>query len=195
MAKFFASMKRESLSLFEKVLSKFEPCLNSNYRHPTDEESCLVRFVDTGEMQRYKAHEVYALNESFTTIPNQAFTLHLTGIVPADREDDWDPTITEQLKKELAKWTFKEADTIYEANVLFALRNTLVVNVMRLYNMSTTVVHCSLKSYLQRRNFGIMSPEMCDKVIAMAKSAGKLNASPAMLAANLLMNLFWFFIE
>lgn len=135
----------------------------------------MVRFVDTGDIQRYKAHELHSLNESFETIPNQAYTLHLTGIVPADKEDDWDPTITEQIKKELNKWTFKEADAIYEANVVFALRNTLVVNTMRLYNTSTTVIHCSLKTFLQRRNYGIMSPESGEKVIAMAKSAGKVN--------------------
>lgn len=135
------------------------------------------------------------MNESFDTIPNQAFTLHLTGIVPADKEDDWDPTITQWLTKELNKWTSKEPDAIYEANVVFALRNTLVANIMRLYNLSTTVVHCSLKSYLQRKNFGIMSPESCDKVIAMAKSAGKVKcAMRPMLNLNLLTNLFieWF---
>lgn len=149
--------------------------MNYIHRNPIDEESCRIRFVDTGEIQQFKAHEVYSLNESFGTIPNQAFTLHLTGIVPADKEDDWDPSITQQITKELNKWTSKETDTIYEANVVFALRSTLVVNIMRLYNVSRKVTHCWLKAYLQKRNFGIASSEYCKKVIEMAKGAGKVN--------------------
>lgn len=150
--------------------------MNPIYRHPTDEERGLVRFIDTGDIQEYKAHEVYSLNESFNMIPNQAFTLHLTGVIPADKEDDWDPIITQQVMKELDKWTSKESDTIYEAHVLFALRNTLVVNIMRLTNVKRAVIHCSLKLYLQKRNYGIISPESCNKVIEMATNAGKMNS-------------------
>lgn len=142
---------------------------------PIDEEKCTVRFVDTGDFQDFKAHEVYALNESFETTSNQAYTLHLTGVIPADKEDDWDPSITDQVKKELNKWINKESETIYEANVVFALRNTLVVDIMRLVNLSRGVVHCSLKSYLQNRSYGIISSESCKKVIEMAKNAGKVN--------------------
>lgn len=134
----------------------------------------MIRFVDNGEIEQFKAHEVYSLNESFERIPNQAFTLHLTGIVPADKEDDWDPIITQQITKELDKHTTKETNTIYEANVIFALRNTLVVDVMRLYNESRTVVHCWLKSYLKSRNYGVSSPESTKKVMEMAKNAGKV---------------------
>lgn len=145
------------------------------HRQPTDEERCLIRFVDTGDIQQYKAHEIYALNDSFENVPNQAFTLHLTGVIPADREDDWDTVITEQLKKELDKWTDRDTQTIYEANVLFALRNTLVVNVMRLVNLTRGVVHCSLKTYLKNRNYGTISPQSCQRVIEMAKYAGIVN--------------------
>lgn len=118
---------------------------------------------------------MYSLNESFGSLPNQAFTLHLTGVIPADKEDDWDPSISNQVKKELNKWTETQSHTIYEANVLFALRNTLVVNVMRLINLSRGVVHCSLKTYLKNRNYGEISPENSQKVIDMAKNAGNIN--------------------
>lgn len=153
---------------------------------PIDEEKCIVRFVDTGDIQEYKAHEVYSLDESFGATPNQAYTLHLSGVIPADKEDDWDPSITDQIKKELRKWTDKETQTIYEANVVFALRNTLVVNIMRLINLSRGVVHCSLKSYLQNRNYGMISPESLKKVNEMAKNAGKLIVLFVMTYINIL---------
>lgn len=107
-------------------------------------------------------------------------------MVPADKEDDWDPSICEKIKKELNKWTDKESETIYEANVVFELRNTLVVNIMRLINLSRGVVHCSLKSYLQNRNYGIISPESCKKVIELAKCAGKVNVLCLMAFINVL---------
>lgn len=154
----------------------YQKISNNIRRQPTDAEKCLVRFVDSGEVQWFSAHEVFSLTEEFGTIPNQAYTLHLTGVIPADKEEDWDPSITEQIKKELIKWTDKETQTIFEANVLFALRNTLVVDIMRLVNLSRGVVHCSLKSYLQKRNYGIISPESSRKVIDMAKSSGKVHA-------------------
>lgn len=144
-------------------------------RNPLDAEKCVIRFLDTGEIEEYRAHEIYALDESFFTIPNQAYTLHLTGVIPADKEEDWDPFTTEQIRKDLNKWMDKETQTVYEANVLFALRNTLVVDIMRLVNLTRGVVHCSLKSYLQKRNYGIISPESTRKVIEMAKSAGNAN--------------------
>lgn len=144
-------------------------------RHPTDFESCNVRFLDTGDVERYQAHEIFALDEAFQVIPDQAYYLHLTGIVPADLEDDWDPRAVEFITQELRKWTENErSDVIYEANVILSLRNTLVVDIMRLVNIKRGVVHCSLKTFLKNKSYGIFSPGSRKRVLALAKKDGKL---------------------
>lgn len=145
------------------------------FRHPTDVERCNVRFLDTGDIQQYQAHEIYALDEAFQKIPNQAYYLHLTGIVPADLEDDWDPRAVEFVTKELQKYTESEnSDVIYEANVILSLRHTLVVDIMRLVNIKRGVVHCSLKTFLRNKSYGIISPDSPKKVLALAKKEGEL---------------------
>lgn len=141
----------------------------------------MIRLIDNGEIEQYDAHDVYSLDESFQTFPNQAYTLHLTGVIPADKEDDWDPSFTEQLKKELTKWTDNEAQMVYEANVVFVLRNTFVVNAMRLVNLTNCTVH-SIKKYLKNQNFGTYCLDSHQKVMQMAKNAGNVKCFSLQMA-------------
>lgn len=123
-------------------------------------------------MRAFTTLNTYALDKSFQEFPHQAYKLHLTGIIPVDTEDDWDPSVCERVKNELHKKFNREKNVIYEANVLFTLRNTIVVDVMRMFGETRGVVHCALKSYLKTHRYGIYSDETCKKVLKMAKSKG-----------------------
>lgn len=105
--------------------------------------------------------------------------MHLTSVIPADKEEDWDPQVCDKVRKHLNELNNKENDLIYEAIIVFSLRNTIVVDTMRLICLKNAIVHCYLKTYLQRHKFGIISKDSRDKVIEMAKAAGiKIKARP-----------------
>lgn len=132
--------------------------------------------MDTGEIQTHQALDIFVLDESFRHVPSQAISLHLTGIVPADSEDDWDPFVHERIKRELDKHTeSEEHKLIYEANILFGLRNTIIVDIMRLVNLSGGVVCCTIKRYLSSKRYGVISADARKRVIEMAKRSGENN--------------------
>lgn len=145
-----------------------------------------MRYLDTGAIHEHQALDAYALDESFQTVPNQAYSLHLTGVIPADKEDDWDPRVHDQVTKELNKWTEKENNIIYEANVLFSLRNTIVVDIMRLVNLSRGVVHCSLKTFLSKKCHGLLDSNSRKNVIDMAKNEGEVALMNLIVASDLI---------
>lgn len=144
-----------------------------------DVDKYHVRLLDTGDIHERQALQIFALNTNFQTLPDQAYYLHLTSVIPADNEDDWDPRICVQMQNYLNK-LFNSNENgenlLYEANILFSLRNTIVVDIMRIIDRSRGVVRSSLKAYLRNRNFGILSPKSREKVIEMAKNAGKKNS-------------------
>lgn len=141
-------------------------------RKITDVDTYEVRFIDTGEVERRHAFEIFTLDEQFQAYPNQAYHLHLTSIIPGDREDDWDPCLCDNIRKYLNELNANDDLSIYEANILFSVRNTIVVDVMRLIGLRRAIVHCAIKTYLQRRNIGISSGASRDKVVEMAKAIG-----------------------
>lgn len=110
----------------------------------------------------------------------------MTGVIPADKEDDWDPRVHDQVTKELNKWTEKENNIIYEANVLFSLRNTIVVDIMRLVNLSRGVVHCSLKTFLSKKCHGLLDSNSRKNVIDMAKNEGEVALMNLIVASDLI---------
>lgn len=128
--------------------------------------------MDTGDIHQFQAFELFSLNEIFSAIPNQAYYLHLTGITPADMEEDWDPRVYAQIEKYLSNFFKNEKNLVYEGKVLFSVRNTIVVDIIRLINHERGIVHCSVKKFLLDKGFGI--PTSTEKVIEMAKGAGRL---------------------
>ncbi|XP_055304540.1 putative ATP-dependent RNA helicase TDRD12 isoform X2 [Sitodiplosis mosellana] len=141
-------------------------------RKVTDVDIFEVRFIDTGEVERRNAFEIFTLDEQFQALPNQAYHLHLTSIIPADKEDDWDPCLCEKVRQYLSELNANDNDSIYEATIVFTLRNTIIVDVMRLTGLKRGIIHCSIKSYLQRRKYAISSSASRDKVVEMAKAVG-----------------------
>lgn len=129
-----------------------------------------MRFVDTGDVEQRHAFELFTLDEPFRAIPNQAYHLHLTSVAPADKEDDWDPRVCDKVRTYLSGLNKKEDNLIYEANILFSLRNTIVVDIMRLIGLKRAIVHCWISTYLRNRKYGIKSSN--SKVIEMAKAVG-----------------------
>lgn len=143
------------------------------HRNLTDVDKYRVRCVDTDDIEEFQSFELFSLHEQFALIPFQAYHLHLTSIIPADREDEWDPRVYDQIQKHLNGFFTNDNHLIYEANVLFSLRNTIVVDIMRLINYKRAIVHCSIKSYLMNKKYGIASSNSRKNVIEMAKAAGK----------------------
>lgn len=64
------------------------------YRNIIDADKYKIRLIDTGEIEQVQAHELYTLDDKFDTIPRQAYHLHLTSIIPADKEEEWDPNVS-----------------------------------------------------------------------------------------------------
>lgn len=92
----------------------------------------------------------------------------------ADKEDDWDPDVRRETEKHLNDFNKREDDLIYEANVLFTIRNTIVVDIMRLISVEYSVVRCSLKKFLSDKGYGTFNNDNRQKVIDMATALGKL---------------------
>lgn len=134
---------------------------------------CNVRFLDTGVVHQYETREIYVLDKAFQDLPNQAYYLHLTGITPADGEDDWDERTIMLTREVQSNWMNSNRDNIiYEANILFSLRNTVVVDIMRLRDKKRMVVR-PLKTYFKDKSLCNLSNNNRTKVIEMAKNAGK----------------------
>lgn len=91
----------------------------------------------------------------------------------ADKEDDWDPVVRQETEKYLNDFNKRENDLIYEANVLFTIRNTIVVDIMRLISLKYGVVRCSLKKFLSDRGYGTFNNDNRQQVIDMANALGK----------------------
>lgn len=143
-------------------------------RSLTDTDKYEVRFIDAGDVELRHAFELYTLDNGFQDFPNQAHHLHLVGVIPSDKEDDWDKRVCGKIKNYLMNH-FHEDNLVYEANVLFSLRNTFVVDIMRLINYKRGIVHCSIKRYLENEGFGKYSNSSRQKVLEMAKKHGKFS--------------------
>lgn len=142
-------------------------------RKPTDEFSYDVRLIDYGDILTRKTSEIYVLNDEYKEPPGQAYSMHLTGIIPADYEEDWDEKITHRLKTLLNKLHTTESNVEYEARVLFTLRNTFVVDIFRVINSKDCYVHVPVKEYLIDHKYAIKSKDCLQRVIDMAKFNGK----------------------
>lgn len=142
-------------------------------RKLTDEFSYDVRLIDYGDILTRASSEIYALSDEYKQLPAQAYSMHLTGIVPADHEDDWDEKITQKLQKLFTKLNTNESNVEYEAQVLFTLRNVFVVDMIRVINSKDCYVHVPVKEYLIEQKFAIESKDRREHVINMAKSNGK----------------------
>lgn len=154
------------------------------YRSITGVDQIKVRFIDTGDVEFRHEFELYKIHNQFNDFPNQAYHLHLVGVIPADEEDDWDPRICERIQKHLTDFFKSEEDLIYEGIILFSLRNTIVVNIMRLINHKHGVVHCPVKYFLQSRGFGNISRNCSKKVLEMAKKEGKTHFTIQIILLN-----------
>lgn len=132
-----------------------------------------VRFLDTGDIQTRTALEVYKLDEQFQGYPSQACRLHLTGIIPADREEEWLQYACTNLQKLLDDFLGKEDDSIFEASVLFTLRNDVISDIMRLIQPDRNIVLCSMKKYLVKKKFGIIANANTEKLLKTAELRGK----------------------
>lgn len=143
-------------------------------RSLTTTDKYEVRFIDAGDVELRHAFELYALDDGFQGFPNQAHHLHLVGVIPVDKEDNWDKRVCEKFQKHLMHFFNNEENLMYDANVLFSLRNAVVVDIMRLINIKHGIVHCSIKTYLKNEGFGILSNDNRQKVLEMAKINGKL---------------------
>lgn len=154
--------------------------INIFSRSILDVDKYHVRLLDTGDNHERLACDIFTLNPNYQTLPDQAYRLHLTGVIPADNEDDWDSRVCVQMQNYLHKLFDgngdKETNLVYEANILFSLRNTIVVDIIRIIDPLRGVVCSSLKAYLRNKSFGILSHKSRDKVIEMAKNTGKNNS-------------------
>lgn len=130
--------------------------------------------MDTGECQIRFEQEIFALYESFQALPSQAFNLHLVSVTPADKEDDWDENICKEVTNYLNGLVKRENGSVYEANILFTIRNAIVVDIMRLICPKRGLVHCSLKKFLWNKSYGEFNNTNRQKVIEMANALGNL---------------------
>lgn len=81
--------------------------------------------------------------------------------------------MTVKIRDHLMKMVRTENDLIFEANVVFTLRNTIVVDIMRLINVKDIIVKCYIKSFLRNGSHGEPSKSSMEKVIEMVKAEGK----------------------
>lgn len=130
-----------------------------------------MRLIDTGETDVLNSFHLYTLAEQFQALPDQAVRLHLTGVIPADQEEEWDPRVCAAIGKHLL--ALNEPDTIYEANIVFSLRNTIVVDIMRIVDKQG-IVRCSIKKYLNNKSYAILCNDSRKKVFEMVKTQGKM---------------------
>lgn len=132
-----------------------------------------IRLIDDGAIvNKINASDIYTLSSQFHAFPHQAFYMHLTSIVPHDAADDWDSKATTRIKKHLEQIMEREDICEIEVNVIFSLRNTVVVDMVRAMNTEYQIVHCSIMKYLIDKKMGKSSKENRERVIALAKENG-----------------------
>ncbi|XP_031636550.1 putative ATP-dependent RNA helicase TDRD12 [Contarinia nasturtii] len=132
-----------------------------------------VRLIDNGDIELMHASELYTLEKEFKSMPRQAYHLHLTSIIPADKEDDWDPRVCENIRNHINKTIAEGSDLIFEGNVVFTLRNTIVVDIMRLIDLKDIIVKFYVKRYLMNvLKQGESSKASMKKVVEMVKAEG-----------------------
>lgn len=115
------------------------------------------------------------LADEFHHFPEQAIDLHLIGLVPADKEDEWDSEITRTLESYLDKITLDQENIHVEANIVFSLRKAIVVDCLRITQIigCDCIILCSVKKHMKQKKMGISAMEFRRNIIKMAESIGE----------------------
>lgn len=147
--------------------------MTRNLRYSNDPYVDL-KLIDIGSILKRKASEILYLTDEFRTYPPQALDMHLIGLVPADLEDEWDLQITNKVKQCVDNYTKIKENIKIEANVLFTLQNTVIVDCVRItkINGNDTIIMCSIKKFMIDRKLGISSKSGRLRVLEMVKNFG-----------------------
>lgn len=137
-----------------------------------EENSFDVRLIDNGEIVDRPSSEIYEIPDEFKSFPQQAYVLHLVGIIPIDSEDDWADTITTKLHNHLTNLEKTTEYWQFEAHNMFQLRNIFVTKMIRAVDSSAGVLLISIIEHLVDGQLAVKSIEKRGKAINMAQANG-----------------------
>lgn len=132
-----------------------------------------VRLIDFGTILKKTSTEIFQLDEKFCNFPQQAIDMHLIGLIPAEFEDEWDSKITKILEVEVNK--MQESNIKVEANIVFALKNTIAVDCVRFNKTmeNACVIKLSIKRFMADKSYGVLCNSSKQRVIKMAENLGQ----------------------
>lgn len=134
---------------------------------------CRVRLIDVGDVYQREKNEIFQLDKKFADFPGQAYRMHLSGVLPVDGEQGWSPKICQVFKQHVKK--LMKLDTehlVFDARVVFSLRNDILVDIVRASNIEKCIVRLSFEKELIRKKWAIPSDDCLKKVKETVKLIG-----------------------
>ena len=121
------------------------------------------------------------LPAEYRDFPGQAVDLHLTGVIPADKEDEWDQRVTKIVMKTLDRHLKDESglrDNIHvEAKIVVPLKDALLVESIRvveyLPDIETAGQKLSVKKFLITNKYGVADSRGIAKMKDLVQQIGE----------------------
>lgn len=138
-----------------------------------DNETYNVRLIDTGEILKLSRPDIFKMDASeFIEFPRQAYTMHLIGIQPFNHEDDWSSRSIRVFQNRIKKLENDFQNILYDARVIFSLRDAFVVDKIRAADTINMISHLIFEKELVDKKLGIPCQDIITRVKRIAKEAG-----------------------
>uniref|UniRef100_A0AAQ4Q3B9 RNA helicase n=1 Tax=Gasterosteus aculeatus aculeatus TaxID=481459 RepID=A0AAQ4Q3B9_GASAC len=133
--------------------------------------SVFVRFIDVGNKEEVKSHQVLQLPERFCSLPGQAVEMVVCRVNPSDGEIDWHPEVTRAISQKIQGLQ-------HRARAVFSLGNTVFVDAMVLLTqvpgMKTVINEYSVQAEILNTGMGVTNQEHLNLLRALRRDAEEL---------------------
>lgn len=137
-----------------------------------DNESYNVRMIDLGMVLKKVKPDIFKCDTEFEEFPMQAYNMHLTGIIPSNREHDWSSKSIRVFQNRIKKLENDFQNILYDARVIFSLRDAFVVDKVRAADTVNMIGHMRFEKELVDKRLGIRCQDVVAQVKRIAKEAG-----------------------